>query len=214
MYDHPVMEAGVAPKRNSSRICGLIAAALGVAGCSSAVVVQSDFPVPLVESLPLTVGLYYDPELRDFIHAEALPRSNTWTIDLGDANLAMLDPLFGTLFQSTREFADLPASPADASGIDAVISSALQQYQFDVPQSSRDEFVEVWLQYRLQLLEPNGDIVFEWEVPGYGKAEIDGDREDAVLRASIVAMREAGALISTQFVNQPAVSAWLETKGI
>lgn len=209
-----VVEFSVAPKRNSSLIYGPGIAALALAACTSAVVIEGDFPAPLVESLPLSVGLYYDPALRDFIHAEALPRSSTWTIDLGDANVAMLDPLFHTLFDRTREIEVVPPSAPEAESVDAILSSAIQDFQFDVPRSSRDEFVEVWLQYRLSLLEPNGDVVFEWEVPGYGKAEIDGNREDAVHRASIVAMREAGALISTQFAQQPAVSAWLATKGI
>lgn len=209
-----VMEFTLALKRNSLRASGIGVAALTLAGCASAVVVESEFPVPLVDPVPVSIGLYYEPELRDFIHAEALPRSSTWTIDLGDANLAMLDPLFDTLFQSTRELEILPPSANDAADLDGVLSSALQQFQFDVPRSNRDEFVEVWLQYRLELVEPNGDVVLEWEVPGYGKAEIDGNREDAVHRASIVAMREAGALISTKFTQQPAVSAWLAAKGI
>lgn len=209
-----VMEFTLALKRNSSRASALGVAALTLAGCASAVVVESEFPVPLVDAVPVSMGLYYEPQLRDFIHAEALPRSSTWTIDLGDANLAMLEPLFGTLFQSTREVDVLPPPPNEAAGLDGVLSSALQQFQFDVPRSNRDEFVEVWLQYRLELVEPNGDVVFEWEVPGYGKAEIEGNREDAVHRASIVAMREAGAVISTKFTQQPAVSAWLAAKGM
>jgi hypothetical protein len=192
------------------RISGLSVAALTLAACASAVVVESEFPAPLVDTLPIAIGLYYDPELRNFIHAEALPRSSTWTIDLGDANLAMLDPLYGTMFQTTREISGLPPPPTEVAGVDGVLSSSLNVYQFDVPRTTRDEFVEVWLQYRLQLLEPDGRMVIEWDVEGYGKAEIDGNREDAVHRASIVAMREAGARISTQFTQQPAVSDWLK----
>jgi hypothetical protein len=204
------VELNVAPKRNSLRKPGLSAAALILAGCTSAVVVESEFPAPLVDELPVSIGLYFEPQLRNFIHAESLPRSATWTIDLGDANLAMLNPLYGRMFASTREFDDIPPSPGDAAGVDGVLSSALQQFQFDVPRTTRDEFVEVWLQYRLQLTKPDGEIVVEWEVPGYGKAEIDGSREDAVHRASITAMREAGARISTQFRLQQQVSDWLE----
>lgn len=197
-------------KRSSLQTCGLGIVALTAAACTSAVVVESEFPTPLIETVPVSVGLYYEPELRDFIHAEALPRSSTWTIDLGDANVAMLDPLYATMFATTREVQDLPPSPTITAGVDAVLSSGLEAFQFDVPSTTRDEFVEVWLQYRLQLLRPDGDVVIEWQVPGYGKAEIDGNREDAVHRASIVAMREAGARISTQFIQQPAVSDWLE----
>jgi hypothetical protein len=106
---------------------------------------------------------------------------------------------------------DLPPSPADAAAIDAVLTSQLEQFQFDVPRASRDEFVEVWLQYRLQLLV-DGDLIVEWLVNGYGKSEIDGSREEAVERAAIVAMREAGARISTQFSQQPSIKNWLEAK--
>jgi hypothetical protein len=204
------LEFSVAPKRNSLRSPGLVTAALALAGCTSAVVIESEFPVPLVDELPVSIAVYFDPALRDFIHAESLPRSSTWTIDLGDANIAMLYPLYAEMFAATREIQDLPPSPSDAATVDGVLSSALQQFQFDVPRSTRDEFVEVWLQYRLQLLKPDGEVVIEWDVPGYGKAEIDGTREDAVHRASIIAMREAGARISTQFSLQPQISGWLE----
>jgi hypothetical protein len=200
----------VVPKRNSLRIGGLGIAASGLAACTSAVVIESDFPTPLVETLPVSIGLYYDPELRDFIHAEALPRSSTWVIDLGDANLAMLDPLYETMFRTTREVSGVPPSPVESAGVDGVLSSTMNEYQFDVPRTTRDEFVEVWLQYRLRLLDANGNLVIDWDVEGYGKAEIDGKREDAVRRASITAMREAGARISTQFIKQPAVSDWLK----
>jgi hypothetical protein len=200
----------VTRKGNSLRIFGLAVAASTLAACTSAVVIESNFPTPLVDTVPVSMGLYYDPGLRDFIHAEVLPRSSTWVIDLGDANLAMLDPLYETMFQSTREISDLPPSPTEAAGVDGVLCSSLKEYQFDVPRTNRDEFVEVWMQYHLRLLDTDGNVVTEWDVEGYGKAEIDGNREDAVHRASVVAMREAGARISTEFVLQPAVSDWLK----
>lgn len=200
----------MAPKRNSLSNFGLALAPFALAGCTSAVVVESEFPAPLVEELPVSIALYYDPALRNFIHAEALPRSSTWTIDLGDANVAMLDPLYDSMFATTHEIVDLPASPADMATVDGVLSSALNEFQFDLPSATRDEFVEVWLEYRLELLKPDGEMIIAWEVAGYGKAEIDRDREDAVHRASITAMREAGARISTQFRLQPQISGWLE----
>jgi hypothetical protein len=159
----------------------------------------------------VSVGIFYEPELRNFIHAEALPRSSTWTIDLGDANVAMLDPLFGAMFDSTRELSSLPPTPEETDNIDGVLTSTLEDFQFDVPRSSRDEFVEVWLQYKLELLDGQ-NLVITWLATGYGKAEIDGNREDAVHRAAIVAMREAGAKISTKFPEEQAVINWLRTK--
>jgi len=197
-----------AAKRISFHICGA-GGALALAGCTSAVVVESEFPTPLVEQLPVSIGLVFEPELRDFIHAEALPRSSTWTIDLGDANLAMLRPLFEAMFATTREIEDLSPAAGNAASLDAILSSTLETFQFDVPQTTRDEFVEVWLQYRLQLVDANGLLIVDWPVKGWGKAEVYRDREEAVQRAAIVAMREAGATISTEFTEQTPVQNWL-----
>jgi hypothetical protein len=198
-------------RRSLLRNCGTGVTALVLASCTSAVVIDTEFPTPLIEPIDLAVGLFYEPELRDFIHAEALPRSTAWTIDLGDANVAMLEPLYSAMFSATAELTDFPPSPTESENLDAVLASALNQFQFDVPRATRDEFVEVWLEYRLQLVD--GDrVVIEWFAPGYGKAEIDGDQEDAVQRAAKVAMREAGAVISTQFAQQPEVQDWLRDR--
>lgn len=158
------------------------------------------------------MGLYYEPELKDFIHAESLPRSSTWTIDLGDANVAMLQPVYEAMFASTRELELVSPTTAETSTVDAILTSSLNRFEFDVPRTSRDQFVEVWLEYRLELRDPSGLVLIDWPVAGYGKAEIDGSREAAVQRAAIVAMREAGAKISTEFLAQPAVQDWLDEK--
>ncbi|MBN1237239.1 MAG: hypothetical protein JXB36_01995 [Gammaproteobacteria bacterium] len=184
-----------------------IAGALG-AGCASSVIVQSDFPTPLIQPLPVRMGVIYSPELQDYVHAESLPQQSTWTIGLGNANLAMLSPLFETMFAEIRTVEDVPLDPS--AQLDGVLLPELEKFEFDVPIGTRDEFVEVWMQYSLTLFEPDGEVVTEWPVSGYGKAELTGNREDALSRAAIVAMREVGATISTKFAEQPDVQYWLE----
>jgi hypothetical protein len=110
------------------------------------------------------------------------------------------------------ETLDVPDLPVESSRLDGVLRSALEKFEFDVPIGERDEFVEVWMQYRLSLYQPDGELVTEWPVSGYGKAELSGNRELAVHRAAIVAMREVGATISTKFAEQPEVNYWLEEK--
>ena len=171
-------------------------------------IVESSFPTPLIEPLPVTMGLILDEELYNFIYTEDIPDQSTWTIALGDANVAMLEPLFDTMFAATRVVDAVPVDNA-AGGVDGVLQPVLEKFEFDVPIGERDEFVEVWMQYRLTLYEPEGEIVAEWPVSGYGKSELGRDREDAVLRAAVVAMREVGATISTKFAEQPQVSYWL-----
>lgn len=184
--------------------------ALALGGCSSAVVVDSLFPTPLVEPLPARVGLLFSDDLYDYIHTEALPRQSTWTIDLGDANVAMLEPLLQTMFEEARTIETFPLSAGDWANLDGVIEPALEKFEFDIPFGERDEFVEVWMQYRLIVYRPDGEIAAEWPVSGYGKFETGGKRVEAVEQAAIFAMREVGATISTKFAEQPDVGYWLE----
>ncbi len=187
-----------------------VISAVLLGGCSSAVVVDSSFPTPLVEPLPARVGLLFSDDLYDYIHTEALPQQSTWTIDLGDANVAMLEPLLQTMFAEARIVDTLPLDPADRASLDGVIVPALEKFEFDIPFGERDEFVEVWMQYRLTVYRPDGQIAAEWPVSGYGKFETGGKRVEAVEQAAIFAMREVGATISTKFAEQPDVGYWLE----
>lgn len=185
------------------------AAGLLLAGCSSSVIVESSFPSPLVEALPIRMGVIYDEELYNYIYTEEIPDQSVWTIALGDANVAMLEPLFSKMFAETRK---VNAVPVADSGLDGVLHPTLAKFEFDVPAGERDKFVEVWMQYQISLYEPNGEKVVDWQVSGYGKSELTRSREDAVQRAAIVAMREVGATISTKFAQQPQVSYWLGEK--
>lgn len=187
------------------------AAAVGMllAGCSSSVIVESNFPTPLIEPLPVTMGVIFSDELHNFIYSEDIPDQSTWTIALGDANVAMLEPLFNSMFEETRTVNEVPVDFTTTGQLDGVLRPVLEKFEFDVPIGERDEFVEVWMQYRLTLYEPDGEIVTEWPVSGYGKSELERDREGAVLKAAIVAMREVGATISTKFAEQPQVAYWL-----
>jgi hypothetical protein len=192
-----------------SRLSLIAAAAL--AGCSSSVVVQSDFPAPLVEPLPLRMGVIFDDELHNYIYYEELPQHTAWTIDMGDANVGMLEPLFAGMFNQIELIDSVDAAPT--ANVDGVLQPQLEKFEFDVPIGQRDEFAEVWLQYALTLFEPNGEVVHRWTVSGYGKSELERDQEEAVKRAAVVALRDVGATIATKFSEQQPISYWLGETG-
>jgi hypothetical protein len=201
----------IAPTPHRAALSTVLFATI-LAGCSSSVLVESDFPTPLVETLPVRMGVIFDPALYDFVHAEDLPQQATWTIALGNANVAMLSPLFERMFRETRTITDLPVAAAARSELDGVLRPILEKFEFDVPVGQRDQFVEVWMQYRLTLYDPDGSVVTEWPVSGYGKAELTRRRTESVHEAAVVAMREVGAAISTKFAAQPDVSYWLQER--
>ena len=115
------------------------------------------------------------------------------------------------MFRDTRAVDALPAASAPPE-LDGVIRPTISKFEFDVPVGQRDKFVEVWIQYQLSLYDADGRSVIDWAVSGYGKSELMRNRQDAVQKAAIVAMREAGATISTKFAEQPQVKTWLGEK--
>ena len=199
------------------RHCNVATGLLGVlavtylVGCTSVVTVEANFPVPLVEPLPVRVGLLFDEALTDYEYYEEIPQQATWMIYLGTANEFMLNGLFDTMFLETRPVDQIPLTSTDLFRLDGVLWPQLEKFEFEVPIIKRDEFVEVWMQYRLRLYEPDGALVVEWPVSGYGKAEL-GNREAALQQATVVAMREVGAAISTRFAEQPQVEYWLQER--
>ena len=193
--------------------CLAIVAGACLTGCGgSQVIVESAFPTPLIEPLPVSMGIIIPDELYNFIYTEDIPDQSLWTIALGDANVAMLAPIFKVMFRETRDVESLALVTGDST-LDGVIEPKLEKFEFDVPTGERDEFVEVWLQYQITVYEPDGGTVIQWPVSGYGKSELIRDPEDAVQRAAVVAMREAGATIATKFSEQPQVKTWLGGKG-
>ena len=206
----------MAMTRCSRRIASTLGPALAaswLAGCAQSVVVDADFPTPLVEPLPVRLGVVYDQELRNFEHHEELPQAATWTVQLGGASVAMLEPLFSSMFLEARELPDMPSDHVPNAGLDGILKPTLEKFEFDVPVRGRDKFVEVWLQYRLNLYDTSGQLVVDWPVTGYGKAEMfRTNHEGSVNQAAIVAMREVGATIATKFAQQPQVSYWLEER--
>ena len=80
-----------------------VAAAACLGGCGgSEVIVESTFPRPLIEPLPVSMGIVIPDELYNFIYTEDIPDQSLWTIALGDANVAMLEPLFEGMFRETQ----------------------------------------------------------------------------------------------------------------
>jgi hypothetical protein len=160
------------------------------------------------------MGLLLGEELLAYEYREQIPQQATYTIQIGNANASMMNRLFQPMFASVEPVDDLPLAQVDSSRIDGVLSPELDRYEFDVPIGQNDEFVEVWMQYLLRLYEPNGELITEWPISGYGKAELrnTGNRISAISRATVLAMREVGAVIATGFAEQPEVEYWLQER--
>jgi hypothetical protein len=195
----------------SLRFWSAVATGVLLAACSSSVIVESKFPSPLVEALPVKMGILIPEELYNYIYTEEIRDESLWTIALGDANVAMFTPLFAKMFQETHNVDAVPLA-SNGDSLDGVLKPTIEKFEFDIPTNEKNKFVEVWIQYQLTLFEPNGNTIVAWPVSGYGKHELGHSKEDAVQRAAITAMREVGAAIATKFAQQPQIKSWLAEK--
>lgn len=187
----------------------LLAALLN--GCANSVRVADDFPVPLVEKLPLTVGVVLNEKLSNYVHIEDPILDAEWTIDIGTANVDMFRSLFTGMFDQVLELeldADgNPVLPAETT-LDAIIEPRLEDFEFSVPQQSGNDQFTVWIKFNIRITTPEAEPISNWRVTAYGQVDQGslglGD-DDAMNEAAIMALRDAAANISTNFSKAPGV---------
>jgi hypothetical protein len=193
-----------------------IACVLGLWACGGARIdmEEGEFPAPLVEPIPLRVGLYLDPALVAYKHVEKIDQQGTWEVDVGSIQPRLFRTVTHAMFTDVAEL----TAPPPAPNVDVVLAPAIEAFQMTIPAQTRSNFYEVWIKYRMALFQPDGTVIAQWPLTAYGKS----NREDfgifqkkddlAVREATVNALRDAGAFLSLRFKRVPEVKAWLESR--
>ena len=198
------------------RAGALVFAWAALAGCGGATIKpEATFPEPIIEPLPLHVGLYLDEQLTSFVHTEEIELYGEWSVDLGQVQPVMFKKVIGAMFSQVTEISS-PEAP-DAQ-IDGVIAPSIVAFQIAIPAQTRGEFYEVWIKYNVRLLDPEGTVIIEWPLIAYGKANREDygmkTNEPAMEEATTLALRDAGAFLALRFTEVPEVKAWLDGQGV
>lgn len=216
------------PKRTRLALTTL-ALTLVLAGCGAReVIVQGNFPRPVMEPLPITIGVVYTDEFRGHeIFDEAAGRKESdWLVRTGEAQVQFWDTLFDGMFVKVVHISDHDTLHEVENEVDAVIVPYIADLQYTIPLHTNVKVYEIWMKYRFRLTDiegihdhDNGDLSYnpddsfaDWNLTAYGKtptAFLQSD-EEAVNLAAIVALRDAGANFITSFERVPAVANWLE----
>lgn len=187
--------------------------ALLLAGCSTTTVqvAASDFPKPIVPSMPLSLGVHFSDEFRGYRLQESVPQRGEWAIDIGSAQVNMLRAILPAMFDRVVEVDSLAPETLPA-GLNAILVPSVQEMQFAIPFQTRSNFFEVWIRYEMSLIDPRGDIIARWPVTAYGKTRsLMLETAEAAMRdAAVNALRDAGAFLSIGFPNQQELRPWLE----
>lgn len=190
-----------------------LAVALLLGGCgTTAVDVTSDrFPAPVVETMPLHLGVHYTEEFRGFRLEESVPQRGDWAIDIGRAQVNMLNAVLPGMFERVVVLESLePATMPN--GLHAILVPEVKEMQFAIPFQTRSNFFEVWIRYEMQLLDPLGEEIARWPVTAYGKTRslMLETAEAAIRDAAVNALRDAGAFLAIGFPRQEELRPWLE----
>ncbi len=212
--------------RKAQRLLTLITLLLLAACNSREVIVEGSFPTPLVDPVPVSVGVLFTQEFKEHeLVDDATGRGEvSWRVSTGWAQVQFWSTLFPAFFQNVvfiESYEDL-----QAYDVDAVLIPQVADVQYAIPLYTNVKVYEIWMRYNLALVEPeqiideenatisldNMQPFAEWPLTAYGKtptAFMQSDI-DAVNLAAVMALRDAGANFITSFLRVPGVMDWIE----
>ena len=188
------------------------------AGCASRqVVVDGNFPSPLLDPLPVTLGVIYPQAFAEhefFDEAKGRAESD-WLVKTGEAQLEFWDVLLTGMFDEVVHIRDWETVQSRGTDIDGVLIPAIADLQYTIPTHTNVKIYEIWMRYDFRLVDISAihrqedgaltvkpdDWIAKWSVTAYGKtptAFLQTD-EEAVNLAAVVALRDAGANFITTF---------------
>jgi len=202
----------VAVQLNGSYVAVLVFSC-ALVGCSTAklnLAVESEIPEPVIEPIPLTLGVYYDEDFREFVYTERKDDRKDWRVDNRAARLSMFDGVLSSMFQEVKPV-DKEAVSEGVSSVAAILEPAILDMQLALPQETKMDFYEAWLKYELKLHRPGGRLIDQWQVTGYGKVSSEhfGKAEYGLNAAIDSALRDVGAKLSLDFTKNSGVANWL-----
>ena len=198
------------------------------AGCASKqVVVEGTFPAPLLDPIPVTVGVIYPSAFaqHEFFDEAKGRAESDWLVKTGEAQVEFWDILLTGLFDEVVHIRDWETVQSRGADIDGVLIPAIAELQYTIPTHTNVKVYEIWMRYEFRLVDVSAihqqedgalsfnpeDRIAQWPVTAYGKtptAFLQSD-EEAVNLAAVVALRDAGAHFITTFGRTPDVATWL-----
>jgi len=207
-----------APERGNLRhVFGIAVVLFTLGGCGpEQVVVKGKFPPPLMEPLPLNIGLWYGD---DFAHHEFFDEAksrtdSSWVVKTGEAQVQMWDTLLAGMFDNVVQMKGKPGPGQMNQAVDAVLIPHVDELQYAIPTHTNIKVYEIWMRYRFELVTSSGDPIAQWTMSAYGKtptAFLQSDQA-AVNLAAVMALRDAGANFATTFTRVPALQSWLQQR--
>ena len=183
---------------------------LWLAGCENSLVVKGNFPTPMIDKLPHTLGVYYEPEFAQYVYKEESEDRSMWTITAGPAQVDVLSKVLPKMFTHVIPVNALP-SAENPSQAELIFSPRIDEFQYALPRETKVNVFEIWIKYNMRIYNATGQLLADWLMTAYGKTPTAfmTSKEDAVNEAAVMALRDMGATLSLRLPEVPEIKAWL-----
>jgi len=192
----------------------ILAAALLLAACApTKFETSTDLPQPLIEKIPIVIGVHLPPEFTEKVYEEKRPAGGgEYSIGLGKAQSAGFMRVLNAMFARVVPVASPGAAAATDAEIRGVLEPVLEDFAFVTPGDSGTQMYAASLRYTIRLYSPQGELADSWTFTGYGSqpaSSFPGKGDAALAAATRNAMRDAGAKLAAEFHEQALVRGLL-----
>jgi len=174
---------------------------------------RAALPPPLLEQLPVRVGVYYSKEFREYVHRETRGTID-YEVNLGPAHVTNLDWLLKAMFREVVPVEDPTRIASIQPPLVLVLEPKFEEYSFLTPKDVAGEAFIVTIRYLLTLYDGTGTRVDSFTFTGYGRerAHTLASKEPLAV-ATQRAMRDAGAKVAVELTDQESVRLLLHGAG-
>ena len=185
----------------------LLVIAILLSGCATTVPLKPTVDhLPSVSKIPLSVGIYYSPELRSYKYEVAQPGNSCLgtPVLVGQLSVSLFERLFLMMFHSTVTLESRQTLLSTKANLSLVIEPDIEDIKCDAFPKS----YTVKITYHFTLYSPNGELLAHWNVTGWGHPKRGFDSR----KTAELAMQDAADRIAIQFREIPAVKRLLQEK--
>ncbi len=167
------------------------------------------YPQPLIEPLPIKVGVYYDNNFGTFETTQKVEVLDVGiyieNIKMGKANIALFDYILSTVFEKVTPVQCLSEGSKYKKDIDLIIEPTVHSYTY--PNVTVDG-PYIHIIYAINVYLPDGEQIDCWRIKGSGhvppRFELKHETT-AVVELTQMAMREVATKFITDFCNQEEI---------
>ena len=176
-------------------------------------------PRPLIETLPVTIGVYYSPEFSTHTHEEMkVIEGDTirYKFDLGFKSALLFDQVFSSMFEKIIFVEKRPPLGPVGLELAAIIEPSIEEIRISAVRHSRNyKRSLVIITYRIALYSTNGVRLASYSLEGTGESRPSASiGRKSFGEATHFAMRDAAAKFMAGFQDQQGIREWFEDIGL